>query len=89
MLTRTLWLAMWNHDTFGHNDFLGEVMLPLDTYQDSGFSWDDPSPNWYPLRERVSVFMSLYCHATCTCCEIQKAATHWLVEVATTKKKAQ
>ncbi|XP_078372421.1 uncharacterized protein LOC144656073 isoform X3 [Oculina patagonica] len=52
MLTRTLWLAMWNHDTFGHNDFLGEVMLPLDTYQDSGFSWDDPSPNWYPLRER-------------------------------------
>lgn len=52
MLTRTLWLALWNHDTFGHNDFLGEVMLPLDTYQDSGFSWDDPSPNWYPLRER-------------------------------------
>ena len=55
MLSRTLWLAMWNHDTFGHNDFLGEVMLPLDTYQDSGFSWDDPSPYWYPLRERVSV----------------------------------
>ena len=54
MLTRTLWLALWNHDTFGHNDFLGEVMLPLDTYQDSGFCWDDPSPNWYPLRERVS-----------------------------------
>lgn len=54
MLMRTLWLTMWNHDTFGHNDFLGEVMLPLDTYQDSGFSWDDPSPNWYPLRERVS-----------------------------------
>lgn len=54
MLTRTLWLSMWNHDTFGHNDFLGEVMLPLDTYQESGFSWDDPSPNWYPLRERRS-----------------------------------
>lgn len=53
MLTRTLWLAMWNHDTFGHNDFLGEVMLPLETYQESGFSWDDPSPNWYPLHERV------------------------------------
>ena len=57
MLTRTLWLSMWNHDTFGHNDFLGEVMLPLDTYQESGFSWDDPSPNWYPLRERVSGFL--------------------------------
>ena len=54
MLTRTLWLAMWNHDTFGHNDFLGEVMLPLDTYQESGFTWEDPSPNWYPLQERVS-----------------------------------
>ena len=59
MLTRTLWLAMWNHDTFGHNDFLGEVMLPLDTYQESGFNWDDPSPNWYPLQDRVSVHASV------------------------------
>lgn len=63
MLTRTLWLAMWNHDTFGHNDFLGEVMLPLETYQESGFSWDDPSPNWYPLHERVSV--TYHCHYNC------------------------
>jgi len=60
MVTRTLWLAMWNHDTFGHNDFLGEVMLPLETYQESGFSWDDPSPNWYPLHERVIHCMHLY-----------------------------
>lgn len=60
MVTRTLWLAMWNHDTFGHNDFLGEVMLPLETYQESGFNWDDPSPNWYPLHERVIHCMHLY-----------------------------
>ncbi|XP_015772184.1 PREDICTED: synaptotagmin-like protein 5 [Acropora digitifera] len=62
MLTRSLWLTMWNHDTFGHNDFLGEVMLPLDTYQESGFSWDDPTPNWYPLHERrVEPSLMTYC----------------------------
>jgi len=66
MLTRTLWLAMWNHDTFGHNDFLGEVMLPLETYQESGFSWDDPSPNWYPLHERVIHSMHL-CYQQSRC----------------------
>ena len=68
MLTRTLWLAMWNHDTFGHNDFLGEVMLPLETYQESGFSWDDPSPYWYPLHERVIHCMHL-CYQPFHACE--------------------
>ena len=53
MLTRTLWLALWNHDTFGHNDFLGEVMLGLDVYHESGYTWDDPTPQWYPLQDRV------------------------------------
>ncbi|XP_031557758.1 uncharacterized protein LOC116294313 isoform X2 [Actinia tenebrosa] len=52
MLTRSLWLCVWNHDRFGHNDFLGEVLLPMASYDESGFSWEDPSPQWYPLRER-------------------------------------
>ena len=29
------------------------VMLPFDTYKQSGFSFDDPSPQWYTLSERV------------------------------------
>ncbi|XP_048577698.1 uncharacterized protein LOC5500410 isoform X2 [Nematostella vectensis] len=52
MLTRTLWLTVWNHDRFGHNDFLGEIMLPLAQYDESGFNWAQPSAEWYPLRER-------------------------------------
>lgn len=34
---------------FGRNDFLGEVMMTL---EDKVF--DDPTPKWYNLQERVS-----------------------------------
>jgi synaptotagmin-like protein len=34
---------------FGRNDFLGEVMMSLENVV-----FDDPSPKWYPLQERVS-----------------------------------
>ena len=53
LLHRTLWLAVWNHDRFGHNDFLGEVLIPIDEYRQSGFSLEDPEPQWYHLCERV------------------------------------
>jgi hypothetical protein len=49
-----LWFAIWNHDSFGHNDFLGEVLVPIDQYHQSGFSLEDPEPQWYDLCERVS-----------------------------------
>ncbi|KAK3699302.1 hypothetical protein QZH41_018419 [Actinostola sp. cb2023] len=52
MMTRCLWLAVWNNDRFGHNDFLGEIIYPLDSYEQSGFSWECPSDEWYPLKER-------------------------------------
>lgn len=45
--TRTLWLTVWHNDTFGRNDFLGEVTLPLDYH-----SFDDVSPKWYRLQDR-------------------------------------
>ena len=47
---RTLWLTVWHSDMFGRNDFLGEVTIGL---QNKVF--DNPSPQWYPLQERVSV----------------------------------
>ena len=45
---RTLWLTVWHSDMFGRNDFLGEVTLPL-----AGRIFDDPTPHWYQLQERV------------------------------------
>ncbi|XP_046848226.1 synaptotagmin-like protein 4 isoform X3 [Xenia sp. Carnegie-2017] len=54
LLQRTLWLAVWNNDRFGHNDFLGEVVLSIDEYQSSGFNLEDPDPMWRSLCERQS-----------------------------------
>uniref|UniRef100_A0A8D2LL03 Synaptotagmin like 5 n=1 Tax=Varanus komodoensis TaxID=61221 RepID=A0A8D2LL03_VARKO len=30
--TRTLQLSVWHYDRFGHNSFLGEVEIPLDSW---------------------------------------------------------
>lgn len=49
---RTLWLSVWHSDMFGRNNFLGEVRLPLEN-----MIFDDPSPKFYPLQERVSFFV--------------------------------
>lgn len=47
--SRTLWVSVWHSDMFGRNDFLGEVVITL---ADTVF--DDVSPKWYPLQDRVS-----------------------------------
>ncbi|KAK3770837.1 hypothetical protein RRG08_036438 [Elysia crispata] len=46
--SRILFLAVWHNDRLGRNDFLGEVTVPLDYYR-----FDDNSPQWYQLAERV------------------------------------
>lgn len=48
--TRTLWLTVWHSDMFGRNDFLGEVMMTLENKV-----FDDPTPKWYNLQERVTL----------------------------------
>lgn len=45
---RTLWVTVWHSDRFGRNDFLGEVLIPMDTYR-----FDDPSPRAYSLQTRM------------------------------------
>lgn len=45
---RTLWLSVWHSDMFGRNDFLGEVLMPLENKV-----FDDPLPKFYTLQERV------------------------------------
>ena len=47
---RTLWVTVWHSDMFGRNDFLDEVMLPINT-----IPLDDPQPRWYSLQDRVSL----------------------------------
>lgn len=53
--SRTLWVSVWHSDMFGRNDFLGEVVITL---ADTVF--DDVSPKWYPLQDRVSAFQSSF-----------------------------
>ncbi|XP_065217826.1 probable serine/threonine-protein kinase DDB_G0282963 [Planococcus citri] len=52
--TRTLWLSVWHSDIFGRNDFLGEVIIPLENKV-----FDDPLPKLYALQERSEVIDNL------------------------------
>ena len=51
---RTMWMNVWHRDMFGRNDFLGEVMLPM-----AGQIFDEPSPKWYGLQDRVSTLLRI------------------------------
>uniref|UniRef100_A0A336LW29 CSON006247 protein n=1 Tax=Culicoides sonorensis TaxID=179676 RepID=A0A336LW29_CULSO len=52
--SRTLWLTVWHSDMFGRNDFLGEVLMPL-----QGKVFDNPAPQLYNLQERSEPFDDL------------------------------
>ena len=54
---RTLWLTVWHNDTFGRNDFLGEVSIPMDEY-----TFTKTSPRWYPLQDRVGLDCNKHLH---------------------------
>lgn len=55
--TRTLWLTVWHSDMFGRNEFLGEVTLPMG-YE----AWEDPSPKWYTLQEKLGSPEEVFCY---------------------------
>ena len=42
-------VMVWNSDRLGRNDFLGEVSITFDHH-----SFDDASPKFYKLQDRVS-----------------------------------
>ncbi|XP_069389393.1 synaptotagmin-like protein 5 isoform X3 [Paralichthys olivaceus] len=46
--TRTLQVSVWQHDRFGHNSFLGEVELSLDTCE-----FNSQIEDWYALQPKV------------------------------------
>ncbi|XP_074601610.1 uncharacterized protein LOC141855450 isoform X2 [Brevipalpus obovatus] len=54
---RTLWISVWHSDTFGRNDFLGEVMLPLscDLFKNQGL-------RWYPLQDPIDLMDQNICY---------------------------
>ncbi|XP_061430799.1 synaptotagmin-like protein 4 [Lethenteron reissneri] len=45
--TRTLQLAVWHHDTFGRNAFLGETEINMDTW-----NLDNTDEQWLPLQRK-------------------------------------
>ena len=45
-------MSVWDWDRFGHNQFLGEVRLPLST-----LNLTDPTEHWYALQDKVRAQM--------------------------------
>ena len=48
LLSRTLWLSVWDWDRFGRNQFLGEVRVAL-----KEFDLSTHIEKWYPLKDKV------------------------------------
>ncbi|XP_042644925.1 synaptotagmin-like protein 5 isoform X2 [Tyto alba] len=48
--TRTLQLSVWHYDRFGHNSFLGEVEIPLDSW-----NFENQGDEWFLLQPKVEV----------------------------------
>ncbi|KAH0624764.1 hypothetical protein JD844_032543 [Phrynosoma platyrhinos] len=48
--TRTLQLSVWHYDRFGHNSFLGEVEIPLDSW-----NFENQLDEWFMLQPKVSM----------------------------------
>ena len=52
--SRVLWLSVWDWDRIGHNDFLGEVKIPL-IPTNLGVLY-----KWYTLQNKVSIHKLSY-----------------------------
>uniref|UniRef100_A0A8B9NEA1 Synaptotagmin-like protein 5 n=1 Tax=Accipiter nisus TaxID=211598 RepID=A0A8B9NEA1_9AVES len=48
--TRTLQLSVWHYDRFGHNSFLGEVEIPLDSW-----NFENQGDEWFVLQPKAEV----------------------------------
>ena len=56
MSSRTIWLSVWDWDRFGRNQFLGEIHLPL-----SSFDFSNATDRWYFLEDKVKAGVVLQC----------------------------
>ncbi|XP_074839497.1 synaptotagmin-like protein 5 [Carettochelys insculpta] len=48
--TRTLQISVWHYDRFGHNSFLGEVEIPLDSW-----NFENQTDEWFVLQPKLEV----------------------------------
>ncbi|XP_007433313.1 synaptotagmin-like protein 5 [Python bivittatus] len=48
--TRTLQLSVWHYDRFGHNSFLGEVEIPLDSW-----NFENQADEWFMLQPKMEI----------------------------------
>ncbi|XP_051881953.1 synaptotagmin-like protein 2 isoform X2 [Pristis pectinata] len=48
LMAQTLNLSVWHNDTFGRNDFLGEVDIELEKW-----NWSNKQMEWYNLKPRT------------------------------------
>ncbi|XP_019341815.1 synaptotagmin-like protein 5 isoform X1 [Alligator mississippiensis] len=48
--TRTLQLSVWHYDRFGRNSFLGEVEIPLDSW-----NFENQRDEWFVLQPKVEI----------------------------------
>ena len=53
LLSKTIVAGVWHNSFAQKNKCLGEVFINVEEYLNSGFSFDDPSPQWYTLKGRV------------------------------------
>ncbi|XP_015679514.1 synaptotagmin-like protein 5 [Protobothrops mucrosquamatus] len=48
--TRTLQLSVWHYDRFGRNSFLGEVEIPLDSW-----NFENQADEWFMLQPKMEI----------------------------------
>lgn len=60
LLSRTIAASVWHSSFAQKNKCLGEALVSIDDYLNSGFSLEDPSPQWYTLKGRVRKYFINY-----------------------------
>lgn len=48
---RTMWISVWHSDVFCRNNFLGQLIMPLENK-----IFDNPKAEWHPLSGKVRIF---------------------------------
>ena len=61
LLSRTLWLSVWDWDRFGKHLFLGEVLVAIKEFNLSTYT-----KRWCLLKDKVGHrMMTLHTHSLC------------------------
>lgn len=50
-----LWVSVWHNDHFGRNEFLGDVLIQLDSKV-----LDEIEPQWYSLEQEAGLVRRIF-----------------------------